>query len=409
MNARKIVIFSVPLALLALALLGGSILLLRVFFLSVLIIGISYLWARFSLYKLNASLAEPPDHLQVGDSFQRLATISNPSLLPRFWLEIRDNADISGHPESTIASIRGHSNYSWQTPFHCIKRGRYHIGPVTIEATDPFGLFSTHCTLGEAHDVTIYPTTVDLPLLRFVPSGEIGHGSGYQSVSHISPNASSVRESTSGDGLHYIHWPSTARAGKLMVKTFDADHSHNASKTTWVLLDMNEESHFGRGQDATDEYAVTLAASVAKRYLRNGMKVGIIAASQEPTFVIPERGESQLWRILESLALVKTDWKAKLGDIVGQHLDSMRDNPLVVIIGTSATEGLMDTVRQLRNRAGSIVVILLDVSSFGGRPISMDITRTLTWSGAQVFTIRKDDDLARVLNSSGTERYASLV
>ena len=34
----------------------------------------------------------------------------------------------------------------------------------------------------------------------------------------VAPTASSVREYSYGDSLKRIHWPSTARIGKLMVK-----------------------------------------------------------------------------------------------------------------------------------------------------------------------------------------------
>jgi len=408
-NARKIITFLVPSALLGIALLGGSVLVLRVFFLSVMVIGVSYLSSKLSLRNLRVELEVPPDRLQVGDSFQHHASVSNGSHLPKFWLQLHDSGSLSESREVTIAGIGGKGIFSWDTTFHCTRRGRFYVGPVTVKSGDLLGLFHTGKTFGHAHELIVYPATIELPLLKFVPTGEIGHGTGFQSVTHISPNASSVRELISGDSLHYIHWRSTARTGKLMVKMFDVDRSHNASKTTWVILDMNEESHFGEGNDATEEQAVTLAASVVKRYLQNGMRVGLMSTSESSPVIMPDRGEAHLWKVLESLALTDADLKTGITDLINNNVDKMRDNPLAVIVGTTATIGLQETIRQMRNKAGSVVVILLDVASFGGRATGTDIARTLTWSGAQVFIIRKGDDLSRTLDSKLTERFAALV
>jgi uncharacterized protein (DUF58 family) len=194
-----------------------------------------------------------------------------------------------------------------------------------------------------------------------------------------------------------------------MVKMFDADRSYNISKTAWILLDINEKSHFGRDSECSDEYAITIAASLVRKYLQGGMRVGIMASDDRRYFAPAERGEEHLWEILEVLALMKGDWKTELNEVVSQHLDSFRDNPLVIIVATSATESLMETVHQLKNRADSVVVVLLDIASFQGRPSTLDNSRVLTWVGAQVYTVRKGEELAKALDSRTTRIHPLMV
>ena len=409
MNLRKIITVAVPVFILALALLFGSVILLRLFFIAVLLIAVSYLWTTLSLKRLSLCMAKPPDHLQVGDSFQREVTLSNAAKLPRLWLKLEDNSDLPGQNDATIVNIFGKSSYSWQTRFICTKRGKYHLGPINISAGDPFGIFKRLRTLGEAQDIIVYPTTVDLPHFKFSSFSDLSYGSGYQSAHHISPNASGVREFATGDSLHHIHWRTTARSGKVMVKTFDADRSYNTSKIGSIFLDMNEDSHFGRQEKASDEQAITIAASIIEKYLEGGMKVGMLASDEAHCLIEPERGEKHLWQMLDNLAMMKTTWKETLSESVLKHLDSFRDNPLAIFIVTTATPNLMETIHQLRSRVDSLVVILLDISTWNGRPLYNDLTRTLTWSGAQVYTVRKDDELAKALDSKRTHLHPVLV
>ncbi|MFH1381386.1 MAG: DUF58 domain-containing protein [Chloroflexota bacterium] len=398
MNTRKIIIVSVPLLLLALGLLISSMLLLRLALLVVLVITFSYLWVRFGPRRLGAHIALPPEHLQAGDCFQRKVVITNADKLPFLWLILQDNTDLLEHQDKMV-NIPGRSSYSWNADFSCHKRGSYHLGPVTLTATDPFGIFTYQRTLGETQEIIVYPATIDLPHLKFSSFRDFGNGSGYQSVSHLSPNASGVREFASGDSLHHIHWPSTARIGKLMVKMFDTDRSFNASRTVWILLDMNKESHFDRDGDASEEYAVTVAASVAQKCVQKGMKVGMIASGESCSPVMPRGGEEHLWQLLQTTALMKTEAKVRLSETASRHADIFRHNPLAVMVATSATPNLMETIHRLRNRVGAILVVLLDIRSWGGRPLSTDMVRALTLCGAQVYTVRKGDDLAKVLDS----------
>lgn len=410
MGRRKIIAVAVLLAILALALALGSVLLLRLFFVTALTVGISYLWAILSMRNLTLSIGKPPEHLQVGDTFQREVALSNPGRIPRLWLKLHDNTNLPGRRDTALVTISGQTAHFWQTAFTCHKRGLYHLGPTTVTTSDPLGIFSYPRVLGEEQDIVVYPATVELPLFRFASFSDFGYGAGYHSLSRISPNASSVREYASGDSLHHIHWRSTARTGSLMVKMFDADRSYNASKTAWVLLDMNNESHFGHGEETSDELAITIAASVVRKYLQGGMRVGIMASDEKRLMLPPERTDEHLWQIMAALALMKNDWKLTLNEVVAQNLDSFRDNPLVIIITTSAAEGLLDIVRQLKNRADSVVFVLLDAASYGRHgTAAADVSRTLTWSGGQVYTVRKGEELGKALDSKTTRLQPLLV
>ena len=394
----RIIIFIIPIVLLSLALVGGSSLLLRLFFLSVLVPLISYLWMVANTGGISIKGEELPKYCQVGESFQQEITVFNNSRIPKLGLKVEDNTDMPGYSNTEVLNLLPGSSHRWQTSVICRSRGRYSLGSVTVTATDPFGLYSQQRSLGEAQSVLVYPATPDIPLFKLSSFNDFGYGSGYQSVSQISPNASSVREFADGDSLQHIHWQSTAHTRRLMVKVFDADRSYSGAKTIWAVVDMHQAYHAGEGEETTEEYGIIIAASLIRKYLESGMHVGMIVSGDQPFLFPPERGEEHLWRILEALAMVKATGEVPVSQLISQQAAHFKDDSVAIIITPAATGQLLDTVQRLKNRAGSIIVVLLDAVSFGGSTSATNTARSLSLAGIQVYIVRQGDDLTRVLD-----------
>lgn len=392
------VILVVPLALLGVALLAGSALVLRLFFVSVLVPLVSYAWAVIGARGVTVVSGMPPEHCQVGDRFEQEVHITNRSRLPKLWLKLEEGTDMPGQHDSEILNMPPWGEHRWRSGHVCRRRGLYTLGTVVATATDPFGLFSRQRTLGEPSTMLVYPATLELPLFKSSSYNEFGYGSGYQSISHISPNASSVREFASGDSLNHIHWPSTAHSRKLMVKMFDADRSSDGSKVVWIVLDMQAAPQVGEGQHGTEEQAVTIAASLARKHLEKGMQVGLAAHGDEEHLIVPGRGEEHMWLLLKSLALMKATGQVPVGRLVSDHINRLRGNSIVIIVTPSITGELFDACRQLRNRADSVVTILLDPASFGGGASATAAAQNLSGTGIQVYVVRMGDELARALD-----------
>ena len=84
----------------------------------------------------------------------------------------------------------------------------------------------------------------------------------------------------------YIHWPATARKGKLMLKQFDG----GMEDVLWILLDMQAGTTVGNELENTEEFAVTAAASIAKSYSEVGWAVGLLAQSDRQFLLPPQEG-----------------------------------------------------------------------------------------------------------------------
>ena len=59
--------------------------------------------------------------------------------------------------------------------------------------------------------------------------------------------------------------------------------------------------------DSTEEYGVTIAASLAHHFLDQNRTVGMIVNSSQPTVIPTDRGARQMVKILELLTVVHAD------------------------------------------------------------------------------------------------------
>ena len=398
MKFRRIIII-LPALVLILALIVGSGLLWRLFVASATVLAISYLWALFADRGIRVTVNRPPEYSQVGEILVRNIKVENISKLPRLFVRAGESSNMPGYQNERLLNLKAGETQSWQNQLLCTRRGLYRIGSAAITAGDPFGFFTKRNTMGESGKIIVYPKIIDLPLFKSVSLNDFGYTSGFQSISQISPNASSVREFASGDSLHHIHWHTTAHTGRLMVKMFDADRSYNNSKIFWVILDMYKNAHAGQGDESTEEYAVTIAASLIRHHLESGMKVGMITAGDRSSVFSPSRGDQYLWSMMEALALVRAEGQIPLGQLLLSHIEDYKEDPVVMIIATSASRQLMEAIRSLKTVVESVVVVLLDASSFDGKHPVLNSTHNLSLLGAQVYNLQQGDEISKVLDS----------
>lgn len=406
MKIRPIV-YIVPLVVLALAVGLGSSLLARIFVVLVVIGVVGLLWTFWGLRGLQMRVSEPPVHCSAGDSFKEEFTVTNESRIPKLLVKAEEQTTMPGYRDVSLVTLSPHGSQSWQSEVVCRRRGRYSLGSLRVTSGDLFGLFSRTGELGRPGEIVVFPRVVELPYFRtsFSTLVDFGHGAGGRRISQISPSASSVREMASGDSLEHIHWRSTAHAGKLMVKVFDAEHSSDNSKDVWIVLDMQQSAHFGNGDENTEEYSVMIAASMANRYLNDGMRVGLVASGDRYYYLPPDAGELHFGKMLDALALMKANGEEPVERVMGE-VDGVGPNSTFVVVTPQSTEVVAEALRRLKNYGHSVVAVLTDSASFGGELDAAHISYGLGSLGVQVYTVKCGDDLAKALDSRTAMWYS---
>src|SRR4029077_20153040 len=155
----------------------------------------------------------------------------------------------------------------------------------------PFALARAELVQGEPQALVVYPRVVDLDRLFSEGGAHAQEGRRLPPRRPTGYELHSVREYTEGESLRKVHWRSTAKRGRLMVKELeDAPRDEVA-----VLLD----GYGGAGENF--EIAGRAAGSILQAHLRRGRRCALVvnSAARESQAITSE-GE---WRrALEVLA-----------------------------------------------------------------------------------------------------------
>ena len=367
----------------------------RLFYLLIGVAVVSYLWNWLSMRNLAASAERGALQAQVGDLLREEITVTNESQVPKHALEVRDLTDMPGHEGGAVVSLYGGSSQEWPLEIQARKRGAYSVGPVSIANGDPFGLFRRERRFGDSQEVLVFPRTHNLPEFE-IPPADISGDSSVRRRSHtVTPHASSVRDYAPGDSLSRVHWVSSARMGKLMSKEFDLGRAAEV----WVLVDLERGVHAGELEESTDEYAVSIGASLAKRYLEANLPVGLVAYGDRRYFLAAETGTGQFQRIMEYLALSKAEGSTPLETALPQDEPLWTHLSTVIVITSSPRVEWTTALRALARRGVKLVVILIDAESFGADLDTLGVLESLAEGGLAAYVVKKGDHIPTALGS----------
>jgi uncharacterized protein (DUF58 family) len=363
---------------------------------------LSWLWARYSLRKLVFHRTAPVGRVQVGETFDERLMLDNTSVMPKLWVQIADASTLPSHRAGYVASMGGRKRASWRARTVCKQRGRFQLGPVSAASGDPFGLFRRHIYMTKQQELLVLPRV--LPITNFVlfSGGLPGRGRSSQRALQTTTNATTIRDYTVGDALNRIHWRSTAHYNKLMVKEFDLDPALDV----WIFLDLNEDVQAGEGEHSTEEYGVTIAATLANYLLRQDLSLGMIVNAENREFLSLDRGDRQIERVLELLAVVKSGPGPDLKEALATDALHFGRNTVAIVITPSTSRDWHDGLRHLQRRGVQVAVVGLDAASFVNEPPEEDTLALLEGAGIPVLRIRNGESLTDALERSPDARYA---
>lgn len=240
----------------------------------------------------NLRRAVEPAQLTRGETATALITSVNNRVTPTGVVEALDS--IAGQPvEILIPPVPPRREVTVSYRFVPLRRGELTLGPVTLERRDPWGLFVRRATSSAQLTVLVHPRV--LPVDVTLAGNRIGQEGGTADRDVLGSNQfHTLREYVIGDELRQIHWRSSARVGKLMVKQL----VDNPLPRALVLLD-NDIRSYRRAEDF--EEAVDAAASIGSVIVRAGLPVSLRTTGEDGGVEILRVDD--LTRLLDALAL----------------------------------------------------------------------------------------------------------
>jgi len=379
---------------------------------------ISFILTATNLLWLQVERHVATHRSQVGKVFEETITIINRGPLLKLWLEAQDHSTLPNHRAGRVISSLGpRRRRTWAVRTYCTRRGRFTLGPLTLRSGDPFGFFSAKRKVSAVSHVVVYPATVDIPSFQ-LPFGELPGGGAMRRRTHyVTDNVAGIRDWVYGDSFNRIHWKSTARTGRLMVKEFELDPATDV----WIYLDMDAGVHVGapwadaaqeRSGPAvlwseksklelaptTEEYAVTAAASLARHLLAQGRAVGMVAYGQSREVIQTDRGERQLAKMLETLAVLEAQGRQPFGQVLSAEGESLPHGTTIIAITPSAELGWVRSARELVRRGVRVVAVLVDPRSFTPAPSQGPLLQELSVSQMPTFVVKHGASIGAALS-----------
>lgn len=227
------------------------------------------------------------------------------------------------------------------------RRGILHIGPLRAEVADPFGLARRRLEVAGTASLTVLPA-VDILTAMPVAGGRDEPLAGVARRAAAGSNTddfATLRPYVVGDDLRRVHWPSTAKAGDLLVRQDDARWQGHVS----VVLDNRAD----RIAAAPFELAVSAAASILHAVGRNGDRVRLLLADGTDSGLVDARGAGDT--LLEHLAL--TD-RQDTGSFPLLPTDGRQHSGTLVVLTGRPTPEDLAAVSAGRTAFGSVVLVL---------------------------------------------------
>jgi uncharacterized protein (DUF58 family) len=270
---------------------------------------VSGIVANLVLQNLHVSL-KAPESIHAGQTAVFLLTLHNMKrLFPSFGVRLRgrgQTGDTTQGPPAEEATdffaqekefpfVRAGERLSLTLKCAFRKRGLYPVDGFEVKTTFPFGFFLRGRKITASGNIVIYPALSDVAALSsrypqvqsLVERFTRGQGGGLYNI----------RDYAAGDNARFVHWKSTAKTSKLMVKDLAAEEDQTLNLVfSRYLPDRTPRTI------AAFEKGVSYVATLSHVLRQNGQRFTVTTGS----FSVTVNGAPEGYRaLMEQLATVQ--------------------------------------------------------------------------------------------------------
>jgi uncharacterized protein (DUF58 family) len=353
----------------------------------IILIAVVYLIGRNALV---IELSVPHSRVVVGDGAYGEVIVTNPR--PRRVLGASIEVPVgAGLAAVTMPSLRRNSRFVHEFAIPTSHRGIVEVGPVRTIRADPIGLVRRELIWTGQTELFVHPRTIAIPSTStgFVHDLE---GSPTRDLTNSDVSFHALREYQAGDERRYIHWKSTAKTGRYMVRQFEETRrSHIVIAQSLARSDYASDEEF--------EMGVSVTGSLGVRAIRDARDISVVVSETTPDFakrkVLEVRPLSTITRsrLLDDLSVVASAETAlKITDVARVAAEQIAGISVAFLVcGSGATPSELRSASTKFPVGVEVVAIVCDPDSIPG------LRRV---AGLSVLTIGYLEDLQRSLARS---------
>ncbi|MBI4330789.1 MAG: DUF58 domain-containing protein [Chloroflexi bacterium] len=391
--------FLVPVSVLVLILLGALFNDSWILYRAAYFLGLGglfiYLWTRMNNpSSVDIRFEASSNQVQAGNAIEITLAAENSSPWPRLWLKTRLPVSIPGISMQQVVSLRGYDDRKWSFTTPILKRGLYDVGPASVSSGEVLLVHARPRVYRQTGELLVYPRTEELPYFDPFSGRNPAVNLARSAFSSSSYQVGGIRNYVYGDSIRRVHWPSSAKAGKLMVKVLDAA----VSRQVWLVLDMQATVH--SPEDESEECLVTAASSVAKKLIGDGLSVGLLFHGAERYVLAPGRGGDHYWNILRALAGAKAAGGVSITQLISRERTLLTQGFSVILFTPFTRPTLSSALEELRSSGCNPRVVLWEPPIPANSGETAVMAMSLRQYGMAAYRVKTGEPLARALDDS---------
>nr|WP_044182301.1 DUF58 domain-containing protein [Pirellula staleyi] len=354
-----------PLALLSIVALVGLVIGLAVtpqgywvFGTIVAVIALGIVWPRVAMAGVRASVRFLDQRGSEGAPSRALLSIHNRYPWPVWGLRLergfypRDTSEMetelldSSKPKSelvfALACVPGWSSADFEWQFVPERRGLYPLSMPIVATSFPLGLWERSQRVEVLSQLLVSPRVVALDALPASDGHRWSLGALSDRRSGTEGDIVGTRPLRPGDSLRHVHWPQTARYGRLILSERQAVQS----AVVRVVVDLAAQHHTGLGDHSTLEQSLRVAASVCHSLLAHDLNVQLVLGKRRTDLASGKRARDQLADLLATLQVDDPESETFARELAQQQPSTQ------LCVGISTTLGAADNSARLKPKPG---------------------------------------------------------
>lgn len=365
-------------------------------------VALAWAWVR-ALHK-PMQLRRVPwggDHLE-GDDVSVVVEVRHEGRLRPSSLTLVDRLAVLGEREATLRRRGG--RLQGRYVISAAPRGRYAFESTHVVLEDPFGLARCEVPLDGGGALLVYPRLVELERVFSDAGAHAQDGRRLLLRRPAGFDLHSVRDYEQGESLRKVHWRSTARRGRLMVKELEDSPRDEVA----VLLDAASGVVAGAPPESSFDVQVRAAGSILRAHAERGRRAVLVVNSSTRDEQGLRGREGDWRRALEVLAAAEPTGTVPAAALVAQDEGAAaRALELTVVTAQLSPQLVERLVNRALSRRG-VALVYVDALSFarpGGRTTEPGLLR-LEAAGVPIVVLRRGDDLVAKLGGNGLHTSA---
>lgn len=312
----------------------------------------SFAWVHRGEPRVEANRRTAPAAVHEGNHASVTLELTNQGL-PLRQVNITEEVRGLGTADFAAASLPRNATYRATYRVLCRPRGIYAIGPTRLRVSDPLGMASTQRHVGRVDKLVVYPAVEDLVGFPGILGRNLAVRAHRPEHAHQGgEDFYALREYAQGDDLRRIHWPSSARQDRLMIRQLDTPWQARSL----VLLDVRPGV-----APAAFETAVSGAASVLRHLSTRGFETSLWAGGSPiriATTALPSAVPSNDYaRAMEHLAQVAPRSGVDFASLAGR-LRNQGGGGMLVVVTPNPDSALLGLSRVLAAEYPTAVMLV---------------------------------------------------